>query len=448
MILTIDNLDGRGAIDYSTALSADSPLSIERTLNAPSRCTGSLVIAASVNPGSEPSLAVPVRRARVVVTSAGGTPLFTGYIATEPASIYAGAGLAGPVYRIAFTAISDEWLLDKLSLTLTNAGYAAMGGTLLAQLANRTGGTLLTTSGVVIDKPAGVFTPEAAKPWSANAGLLAGGTYAAYRALGGALSSQTIGSTTHALDFDAGTGSGALAFSALKTATVKEIANDVTVVGLEEPSAYVQELFSGDGTTAVFQLSEAPFRISKPILLTDSFNQPALNTQLWTAADPGAYLSLGAGGLMLSGGNGLDGQTVFSAIDQLEIGGTLVLEAAAVRLDAPSDGVLLGLYSGPVQRSNCFGGYNVRQSGGSTLLTPFINGVEVGTSFTVLPGHSYTLRIRIHSPEVQRVRQTYYATVDGAVESFGSGTIDAPLSLVFDLIDLGNASSTPATVLY
>jgi hypothetical protein len=448
LILTIDNLDGHGAVDYSAAVSADALLTIGRTLNAPSRCTGSLVIAASVNPGSNPSLPIPVRRARIVATSAIGTTLFTGYIATEPESIYAGAGLAGPVYRVAFSAISDEWLLDKLSLALTNSGYAAMGGTLLAQLANRTGGGLLTTSGVVIDKPAGVFTSEPAKPWSANAGLIAGGTYAAYRALGGALSSQTIGSTTHTLDLDSGASGSALQFSALKTANAKELANDVTVVGLEEPSAYVQELFAGDGTTTVFQLSEKPFRISRPTLLTDSFNLPAFNTQLWTGSDPGSHLSLGAGGLTLSGGNGFDGQTVFAAIDQFEIGGTLVLEAAAVRLDASSDGVLLGLYPGPVQRSNCFAGYNVRQSGGSTLLTPFVNGVEVGTSFTVLPGHSYTLRIRIHSPAIQRVLQTYYAMVDGAVESFGSGAIDAPASLVFDLIDLGNASNTPATVLY
>jgi hypothetical protein len=448
LILIIDNLDGHGAVDYSAAISADAPFAIERTLNAPSRCTGSLVIASTIDPGSAPALPIPMRRARIVVTSATGTTLFTGYIATEPESVYAGAGLAGPVYRVAFSAISDEWLLDKLSLVLTNSGYAAMGGTLLAQLANRTGRGLLTTSGVVIDKPTGVFTPQPAKPWSANAGLIASGTYAAYRAVGGALSSQTIGSTTHTFDFDTGAGGGTLQFSALRTASVKELANDVTVVGLEEPSAYVQELFAGDGTTAIFQLSEKPFRISKPVLLTDSFNLPAFNTQLWTGSDPGSHFSLGAGGLTLSGGNGFDGQTVFSAIDQFEIGGTLVLEAAAVRLDASSDGVLLGLYPGPVQRSNCFAGYNVRQSGGSTLLTPFVNGAEVGTSFTVLPGHSYTLRIRIHSPEVQRVLQTYYALVDGAVESFGTGAVDTPVSLVFDLIDLGNASNTPATVLY
>lgn len=445
MIVTIDNLDGAGAVDYSAALSAESPLEVQRSLNTPSRCTGSLVL----GPGTDlASLPVPVRRARIVVTRADGAVLFTGYIATEPESVYAGAGLAGPIYRIAFSALSDEWLLDKQSLVLTNSGYASPGGTLLAQLASRTGGGLLTTSGVVLDKQAGVFTPEPAKPWSANAGLLASGTYASYRAVSGALSSQTVGSTTHTLDFDSGSGSGALQYSALKTAMARELANDVTVVGLIEPSAYVQELFAGDGTTDIFQLAQLPFRITKPTLLADTFSLAAFDTQLWAASDPGSHLSLGGNGIALSGGNGFDGQTVLSALDQIEIGGSLVLEAASVRLDTTSDGVLLGLYAGPVERANCLAGYNVRQSGGSTLLTPFVNGAEVGTSFTILSGHTYTLRLRIHAPEAQRALQTYYARVDGVLESFGGGLVDSPVSFVFELVDLGDASNTPATVLY
>ena len=150
----------------------------------------------------------------------------------------------------------------------------------------------------------------------------------------------------------------------------------------------------------------------------------------------------------MTGGTGTDGQTTLAAIDQVELGGSLVLEAANVQLTAPSDGVLLGLYSGPISRANCFAGYNVRQAAGATLLTPYVNGTEVGTSYTLLPGHAYTLRHRLHSPEVQRVLQTYYARVDGAIQSFGGGLVASPVSLVFDLIDLGNASSTPATVLY
>lgn len=443
MILTIDNQTGSGPVDYSAALSADAPLEIARALNAPSRCTGALLL--NADPGALPT---PVRRARIVVSSDSGVTLFTGYIATTPVAIYTGTGLTGPVYRICFSAVSDEWLLDKQSLTLTGQGFTVAGGTLLSTLANRTAAGLLTTTEIQPGNDIGVFTPEPAKPWSANAAAIASSTYAAYRALGGALSTQTIGTTTHTLDFDTGAADSTLSVSALRTTSIKELANDVTVSGAIEPTAFVTEMFQGDGTTTVFQLSDAPFRATKPTLLTDTFSQPSLNSQTWNITDPGSHFSLGGAGLMLSGGTGADGQTTLVAIDQIELGGTLVLEAASVQLTAPSDGVLLGLYSGPVGRANCFAGCNVRQSAGATLLTPFVNGTEAGTSYTILPGHTYTLRIRLHSPEVQRVLQAYYARVDGAIESFGGGLVSSPVSLVFDLIDQGNASSTPATILY
>ena len=72
----------------------------------------------------------------------------------------------------------------------------------------------------------------------------------------------------------------------------------------------------------------------------------------------------------------------------------------------------------------------------------------MGTSLTVQPGHRYTLRIRLHCPEQQRLLQTYYCTADGILESFGGGATNSPASLVFDVLDLGTASNTPATILY
>ena len=352
------------------------------------------------------------------------------------------------MYRVAFTAISDEWLLDKQSLTLTGDGFSVPAGSLFGSLAERTAEGLLTTSQVEAGRPIGIFTPNAAGSWSANAGSIASSTYASYRALGGALAMQPVGSVTHALDFDSGGGGGSLQVAALKTSMVKELANDVTVTGEIEPCEYVTEMFSGDGTTAIFQLAQGPFRVSKPTLLSDNFNQPSINSQTWNMTDPGSHLSLSGAGLTLSGGNGFDGQTTLAAIDQVELGGSLVVEARGVQLVLPSDGVLCGLYFGPVQRANCFVGYNVRQSGGATLVTPLVNGIEVGTSYTFLDCHAYTLRIRLHSPEMQRVRQMYYARVDGVIQSFGGGAVASPMSLVFELVDLGNASNTPATVLY
>ncbi len=440
MKVTIDNLDGVGAVDYSAALCADRPLKIERTLNAPSVCSGMLDV-------SDAALAVPVRRGRVIATAANGTVLFTGYVATDPEAVYAGTGVKGPVYRYAFNAVSDEWLLDKQAVPLSGTGLEQSGGQLLKTLTGRVDAGLFTTTGVMNGPSVGVFEPVQTESWSVNAGAVASATYAAYRVLDGAVSLQPAGTVTHALS----DGDGTLQVAALKTTAVKELANDVTVSGEMEPTAYVTETFAGDGTTSVFQLSEGPFRPKKTAnsaqFLSDSFNESGLDTQIWQVTDPGSHLGLSSTGLTITGGNGFDGQTTLTAIDAVELGGTLVIEAGSLQLRGAS-GVVCGLYAGATQSANCFVGYNVRQSGGSTVVVPFVNGAEVGTLFTLLEGHVYTLRIRLHCVEMQRVLQTYYAMVDGVVQAFGGGLVTAPMSVVFELQDLGATANTPATVLY
>jgi hypothetical protein len=443
--ITIDNLDGNGTLDYSGALCADGPLKIQRTLNAPSVCSGMLDVSdATVTV----PLPVPARRGRVLVSSANGTVLFTGYIATEPQPVCAGAGFRGPVYRYVFSAISDEWLLDKQPIPLSGAGLAQSGGELLKTLTSRVDADLFNTSGIANGLSVGVYKPTQTQDWSANARDVASATYAAYRVLNAAMSLQPAGTITHTLSEEDGT----LQVAALKTSSAKELANDVTISGEIEPTVYVTETFAGDGTTTVFQLSADPFRPKQTAnsaqLLTDSFNESTLNKQVWQVTDPGSHLGLSAAGLTMTGGNGFDGQTTLTAIDPVELGGTLVIEAGNLQLGGASEGVVCGLYSGAVQSANCFVGYNARQSGGATVVTPFVNGAEVGTAFSLLTGHSYNLRIRLHCVEMQRVLQAYYATVDGVVQSFGGGVVPAPMNVVFELQDSGASSNTTATVLY
>jgi hypothetical protein len=442
MTLLIDNLTGQGPLDYTSAIAADTPFTLTRTLNAPSVLTGIIHL------NGAPT---PTRRGRITVTADNGTTLFTGYLATEPAPLYAGDATTGPVFRYKISAVSDEWLLDKQPLPYLGNALATPAGTALRALTARVtsngGPSLFTTSEVATGRALGVFSPSRTATWSANAGTLASAAYSAYRVVAGALSFQPAGNTTHALNFDTGT----TAFSALTLAQVKELANDVTLSGDIEPAAYISETFAGDGTTTVFQLSEAPFRATATDarnLVTDSFNESVLNQQIWSIADPGSHLSLSGNGLTFNGGNGFDGQTTLTALDPVEIAGSLLIEASGVTLSGANQGVLCGLFNGPVLVANCFAGYNIRNSSGTTLCTPLINGVEAGTSLTVEPGHLYTLRIRLHCPEEQRLLQNFYCTVDGVLQSFGGGAINANASLVFDVLDLGVASNTPATILY
>jgi hypothetical protein len=111
--------------------------------------------------------------------------------------------------------------------------------------------------------------------------------------------------------------------------------------------------------------------------------------------------------------------------------------------------MLAGMYEGTPVLTNCFAGFRVRQSGGSTVLVPVVNGAEAGTVFTPVAGHSYTLRLRFHCVEMQRVMQRYYTMVEGVVQGFGSASgVAAPMDVVFELVDEGAASNTPAMVLY
>jgi len=446
MTLTIDSLTGLGPIDYTAALAADIPLKITRTLNKPAILSGLLELG---------TLPAPARRGRVLVASANGTLLFTGYLAIEPVALYAGVATSGPVYRYEISAVGDDWLLDKQPLPLYRPVLNTPAGTALRALTQRAASGIFSTSSLTSGRAVGLFEPSQSAAWSVNAGELAAAAYSAYRVLDGALTLQPAGSVTHAMNFDTGLVSGSgtssgVAIAALKTASVKELANDVTLSGTIEPAAYIAESFMGDGVTTVFQLSESPFRpaAASRKLLTDPFNEAAIDTQLWSVTDPGSYLSLSGSGLALNGGNGYDGQTSLAALDPVELGGSLVLEAGSVLISPASQGVLLGLYNGPIAIANCVAGFNLRQLSGASVLTPMIDGVETGTTFNVQPGHAYTLRIRLHSPEMQRVLQSYYSMVSGTVASFGGGAIAAPVTLVFELLDQGAASNTPVTILY
>ena len=351
--------------------------------------------------------------------------LFTGYIASDAGVVLRREwGRLDRSISVGLQAISDEWLLDRtLNRQNVAPGGVSLGQSAVSALRALTSGSGFTVSKATAAPPVGVFVPEPTQSWSVNAGALAGSAAAAYRVIGGGVDLQPAGAVTHTLS----DGDGSLHLGSLRVSSAREVANDITLSGEIEPGAYIAESFAGDGTTSVFTLSKAPFHPAggqvRAQLLSDSFDAGAFDPRVWTATDPGSHFSFTASGLTLTGGNGFDGQTTLAAVESLEIGGSLVLEMGSVRLDAASDGVLCGLYTGDASRANCFAGYNVRQSNGSTVVAAMVNGAEVGTVFPMQQGHAYTLRVRVHCVEVRRVRQIFYAMVSGAVTSFGGGLV-------------------------
>ena len=441
MRVTIDNLDGLGPVDYSDQLMSEGPVTIDRKLNVPVTCQWTM----------RDGLARPVRAGRVVVTSASGIVLFTGYLPLEPEAIAVGAGggagARGTVYRLQVSALSDDWLLDKQGVGASGESFGESGDALLRSLTSRVDGSRFTTTATGLVAQTGSVMTSALRSWSENAGAIADAAGASYRVVSGQVMVAPLGSVRHTLT----TADDSLSESGLTLKMPRELVNDVTVSGEMEGGTYVTEVLLGDGTTSDFTLSSAPFAEgsgASRTIVQDDFNMGSIDPQRWTGGDPGSHLSVGAGGLVLGGGTGLDGQTTLIAASAVELGGMAVLEAKNVSLGQGSDGVLLGLYSGAISRVNCVAGFDVRQANGTTTLGAWVNGASAGTPLTLASGHVYTLRLHLHSTETQRVRQSYVVLVGGAPQQFGGGVVQASLDVVFELVDLGVSTNTPATVLY
>ena len=162
--------------------------------------------------------------------------------------------------------------------------------------------------------------------------------------------------------------------------------------------------------------------------------------------DPGSHINLTSSGLTFTGGNGIDGGTTVAAINHLEIGGALVIETGGVQFGAGA-GVLCGLYEGTVDAGSCFAGFQVQQVSGATVVSPMLQGVAAGTTFTPVAGHLYTLRIRTYCKEVQRMLAVYYGIGDNGEVSYGGGAIPSSANVVMEVQDttFGGTTSLPCS---
>ncbi len=128
MKLTIDNLQGQGAVDYTAALDGTAAPRVERKINQPSALRCSLLIGPS-------GLAVPTMGARVILAKGNGSLLFTGYVTEAPQFEHLGFGEHGAVYRYHLVAESDEVLLDQKALPNRAPFVERSAGSALRQLA-------------------------------------------------------------------------------------------------------------------------------------------------------------------------------------------------------------------------------------------------------------------------------------------------------------------------
>jgi hypothetical protein len=308
MQVLIDNLDGKGSIDYTSRVQFGTESSIMRKLNEPSTCVLLLALEGS-------GLEQPAEHGRVEIASEKGTLLFTGYVATYPESSGAGASERGLVATTRLVCLSDELLLDlelPASQTLLAGLSAEQDWASLGMLTGTTAFDVTLQASLTASSRVEV---AAGTSWSDAAGMLAGSTGSVYRAIGGAVQVSSIGNVLHAVI----AGDPGLKFEALSDTDLKWLANDVTICGREEPTAYVTEVFQGDGVTTAFIFYEKPFSpvSAQKTAISDLFQGTSLNAQVWTVSDAGSHLALTATGLTCLGGTGTEAETTVSSVREI-----------------------------------------------------------------------------------------------------------------------------------
>jgi hypothetical protein len=429
--------------NYTAGLDAVRPLTIERKLNEPSQCQLWLSIAA------DNSLATPQRYQHLGITGDDGTIYFTGYIALSPLLEYVGLAMEGARYRIAIQALSDEMLLDQKPMRSGGSVAGATAGELMASLVSRSGATELSTSGVTLDTPVSYFAPGPGASWSWSAGEVASQARGVYRALNGVLTVAAVPGAVHELEESSGSLN--LANLALTGSVKRSLANDVTVCGEHEPVAYVTEYFRGDGSTTEFYLAAEPFfpSSSAAAIIRESFNEAAIDERVWGNSDGSGYLSLGSGGLAMRGGDGIDGGTLLTWRDPVEMSGTLLLEAAGVTLSPGSSGILAGFFAGAETRAACTAGFQVSaaEGTGAVSVQPIVEGAAAGTSYAIVSSNQYTLRVRTHCAEMERELAIYRSYGDSGEIACGGQTVAAPGRVHLEIQEFaGGVGAMPVTL--
>jgi hypothetical protein len=398
--------------------------------------------------GSPSGFEAPATGARVVLTKNSGSFVFTGYLTRAPQCEYLGFGERGPMYRYDLIAESDEVLLDQKPLPDRAPFLGRSAGAALRQLAEDLLPGCFDTSAVQDLDPLAAFQINPQKRFSYHAAEIAMSARASYRAMNGSLSLAPIGAATYFLNESDSN------FSPMRLKLVcpQMQVNDVTVVGLDEPQAYVRDYFVGDGLSRNFYLSQRPFRQSTQALIDEQYKDVKLDPSTWAVKDPSSGVSVVAQALQVSGGTGHDSQTTVQWIEQIELGGAQELQHGDVSFSGPSTGVLGGLYAGAISVAGCMAGFQVKASGAGSTIQALINGSSTGPIVATTAGHRYVLTTYIYSMEPYRSEEIFHSSLHPAGSGLGGATIPGDVRLVLEVqdIDPSNPSTmvAPATVLY
>ena len=445
MKLTIDNLEGLGALDYTAFVDSSKNPTLARKLNLPGELRFGLV-------GALGGLAVPVIGSRVVLTLDSGNDLFTGYVVQTPTYQYQGWADRGLAYRYEVDALSDVMLMDRKAPPPHAPFVDRSAGSAFEQLTTDALPGWFDVTGVEAGDPIPYYSVDPAKKWTASAAEIALLARCCYRDDAGKLFLAPLGTNVYGL----AEGDAAFFPEDLQLASVNRLVNDLTILGPLEPSDHVKDYFVGDGFTSRFYMSQKPFSRSSQVALYNRVildeTYAELDPTHWTVTDPRGVISVSNGQLVVAGGTGTDGQTLLSFIEQFELGGATMLEHGDVVFNAASDGVIGGLYAGAVSIAGCTAGFRVTPLGANSNIQALVEGSVTGATIATQAGHHYVFTTLLYPTEVYRVQQVFHSSLHPSGSARGGGAVSCDVRVVLEVQDIDTTNPAtqiaPATVLY
>ena len=436
MKLLIDNLDGLGLQDYTAFVDSSKSPTLLRKLNSPAELKFGLVAGTG-------DLVVPAIGGRVSLTLSNGNDLFTGYIVQTPTYQYLGWAADGLVYRYQVDALSDVMLMDQKAPPPHPPFVDRNAGDAFDQLTAEALPGWFDVSGVEAADPIPYYSVNPAKKWTASAAEIALSARCSYRDDNSKLFFAPLAANTYALAENTAT------FSPgdLQLQSVNRLVNDLTILGPLEPSAHVKDYFCGDGYTTYFYMSQKPFTRSSQVALYNRTILDEIYTELdpthWTVTDPLGVITVSNGQLQVAGGTGTDGQTLLNFIEQMELGGAMMLEHGDVVFNAASNGVIGGLYAGAVSIANCLAGFRITPLGDYCNIQALVGGTVTGTPLATQAGHHYVFTTLLYPTEVYRMQQVFHSSLYPSGSPRGGEAVACDVRVVLEVQDID--PTNPAT---
>jgi hypothetical protein len=363
-----------------------------------------------------------------------------------------GGADCGSIYRYEIDALSDVMLMDKKAPPPHPPFVDRSAGSAFEQLTAEALPGWFDVSGVQAGDPIPYYSVDPAKKWTASAAEIALSARCAYRDDNGNLFFTPVTANTYALAEDAPT------FSPgdLQLLSVNRLVNDLTILGPLEPSAHVKDYFCGDGYTTYFYMSQVPFTRSSQVALYNRTILEEIYTELdpthWTVTDPLGVITVRNGQLQVAGGTGVDGKTLLNFIEKVELGGATMIEHGDVVFNAASDGVIGGLYAGPVSMAGCLAGFLITPLGDYCNIQALVEGSATGTALATQAGHHYVFTTMLYPTEAYRMQQVFHSSLHPSGSPRGGGAVACDVRIVLEVQDIDPTNPAtqiaPATVLF